>query len=154
MTPQQQALNNDLPHTEEFKSLTEKVDNLTNGQQEIKYTLQEELKSQMDFKDYVQDEFDKGTAKFAKVENRMDEIEEKMEKGLEKIAESQNNLAKEIHDKKTEELTQEVRALKEEKIEKAKNQDKLFYGAIGTFISLIIYNAPTIIQIVVKALQE
>lgn len=121
MTPQQQILNNDLPHTDEFKTLVDKVDNLTNGQQEIKGTLQQELESQENFKVYVQDEFNKGTAKFARFEARIDEIEDKMEKGLEKIAESQNRLTQEIKEEKTAKMSKQLEKLLDEKEKREEN---------------------------------
>lgn len=138
MTPQQLQLNNDLPHTEEFQTLAEKVDNLSSGQQEIKATLKTEVESQESFKEYVQGEFNKGTEKFTKVESRMDEIEDKMEKGLKEIADNQKALATEIKDDKLEKMTKQFEKLQTEKEDDLKLKRAFLMGVIKSILVAVV----------------
>lgn len=120
MTPQQEVLNNDLPHTEEFKSLVEKVDNLKQGQSEIKVTLSQEVKSQVEFKQYCE-------SKFSNIESEIEDMKAEFKSGV-------NDIIKAVNDKELQSLKEEVRGTKEEK----KLKKEFYMGIAKTILSGVV----------------
>ena len=141
LTPQEQVvidkLDNDLKHTKT-------IDNLKQGQEQI-------IKDIKDDKEFNKSEFAKGTEKFKEIFSELKEVKSEVSDMKSQITNSIDGLKNQIAKKEITDLSDEVKALRTEKKEKAKNTDKIFYGAIGTVISLVIYSLPDIISFFVSA---
>ena len=136
MTPQEQAFNTQIKNDPAFTEVEDEVSELRKGQQEIKATLKKEVESQQEFEGYVRDEFEKGTAKFSKVESRMNEIEDNMQKGLKTVIDTINN-------KELASLREEIRNTKQAEKDKVKDSRALKYSLIVALFSAVLAGAVT-----------
>ena len=150
LTPPEQVivdkLDKDLPHTATIKRIFENQEVMIKGFE--------------DEREFNKSEFGKGTEKFREIFGELKEVKsEQKELRSEvsdmksQIVESIDGLKNQIAKKELTDIVDEVKLLRTEKKDKAKNTDKLIYGAIGTAISLILYNLPSIVSFIVEALK-
>jgi len=142
LTPEEQVraqgLDKDLPNTQTIKGLYQNQEQII---QELK-----------DEKEFNKHEFAKGTEKFKEIFGELKEVRSEVSDMKSQITNSIDGLKNQMAKKEITDLTDEVKALRGEKKEKAKNTDKLIYGAVGTVLSLIIYSFPDIISFIISAL--
>lgn len=140
LTPQEQMeidkLDKDLQHTPTVKGLKD-------GQEQIRKDIKDD-------KEFNKSKFAEGAEKFKELSNGLKEVRDEVSDMKSDITKSIADLTDQIAKKEMTDLTDEVKALRGDKKDQAKNVDKLLYGAIGTIISFFIYSLPDIIMFFVE----
>ena len=140
LTPEEQAvvdkLDKDLPQTQTIKRIFENQETM--------------IKGFNDEREFNKSEFAKGTEKFKEIFSELKEVRSEVNDMKSLLMDAFTDLKNQMAKKEITDLTDEVKALRTEKKEKAKNIDKLIYGAIGTVISLFLYNLPDILSFIMS----
>ena len=140
LTPEEQAvvdkLDKDLPQTQTIKRIFENQETM--------------IKGFNDEREFNKSEFAKGTEKFKEIFSELKEVRSEVYDMKSLLMDAFTDLKNQMAKKEITDLTDEVKALRTEKKEKAKNIDKLIYGAIGTVISLFLYNLPDILSFIMS----
>ena len=151
-------LNDLLPHAPV-------IDGLQEGQEKITTTLDKLIEDFENESESTKREFENGTKKFKevftvlgnvinkvdKVDLRVGNVEKEVSDMKNELIGSIENLGRQIEKKEMTDLTDEVKSLRTEKKEKAKNIDKLKWAVAGTLFTMLITYIPTIIDLLMKA---